>query len=113
MVRGKARSYRNVSHIHKVDFVWDKLLTSTLDPSRDALPGGAGDSSSPFVTVERFDFLPGMICVVAGKMADVLLNCGRCLACRLEKRNALFFFDDIAGLVFLLSRLSSAPPEER
>lgn len=63
MVRGKARSYRNVSHIHKVDFVWDKLLTSTLDPSRDALPGGAGDSSSPFVTVERFDFLPGMVAV--------------------------------------------------
>jgi len=48
---------------HSVDFVWDKLLTSTLDPSRDALPGGAGDSSSPFVTVERFDFLPGMVAV--------------------------------------------------
>jgi hypothetical protein len=43
--------------------------TSTLDPSRTWRPVGAGDSSSPFVTVERFDFLPGMVavpsCVVA------------------------------------------------
>jgi hypothetical protein len=37
--------------------------TSTLDPSRTWRPVGAGDSSSPFVTVERFDFLPGMVAV--------------------------------------------------
>jgi hypothetical protein len=41
--------------------MWKYQHTSTLVPSRGARDGGgAGDPSSPFVTVERFDFLPGM-----------------------------------------------------
>jgi hypothetical protein len=69
MVRGRDRSCDSHISNFPLGFRIHRKNTSTLDPSRTWRPVGAGDSSSPFVTVERFDFLPGMVeslsCVVA------------------------------------------------
>lgn len=64
MVRGRARSCSKAFSIcYEISHFKNHPPTSTLDPSRAARPVGAGDSSSPFVTVERFDFLPGMVAI--------------------------------------------------
>lgn len=69
IVRGRERSCDGCNQQFPPNFQTSHDDTSTLDPSRTWRPAGAGDSSSPFVTVERFDFLPGMVaiprCVVA------------------------------------------------
>lgn len=65
-------------------------LTSTLVPSRAALEGGAGDSSSPLVTVERFDFRPGIIPIFGVCLISKRSRMDACVVpCREECRNQL------------------------